>query len=555
MAIHPAFLRPCGPALAGLGRRRSGPLLRQTLVFCGWALVFGLGYTQAPLYYSNQNQYFLHGLAQAGRGQLDQDWLAGTRDPTPVFSRLVACTYRYLGEGWFYVWYFGIFGIYFASMTGLFDTLAGERNSPRRRLAFIVLFLAVHAAVLRLFCARLVGTDYLWYLQAGVAGQYLLGPGLQPSTFGVLLVLSLYLFVSDRPIAAGFCAGLAGFMHSTYLLGGASLVLAYQFVLWRQRRRWEAALTGTVALVVVLPVLAYNWANFQPTTPEVFRQAQELLVHARVPHHAVPGKWFTTVSAAQLAWFVLALWLVRRSRLLPVLAVPALIGLALTLIQLESGNPTLALLFPWRISAVLVPVATTVILGRLVLAVAWRRAQSAGRPLADLRLVGWGAIAALVVAGILISWLGLGYRQSRVEDAAMAFVREHAVRGQTWLVPVLAPDFSEPSLPNVSSDFRPAPAVIEKRIVPLEMQRFRLFTGAPILVDFKAIPYQDEEVLEWWRRLQFAQDFQEGRLPKEQALRRLADYGITHIVSRHDITWPELKLLYRDDSYRVYHVE
>jgi hypothetical protein len=533
---------------------RTGQLLRQTLVFCGWALVFGLVYTQAPLYYSNQNQYFLHGLAQGGLGQLDEDWLAGTRDPTPVFSRLVAFTYRYLGEGWFYVWYFAIFGIYFASMTGLFDTIAGERNSPRRRLAFIVLFLAVHAAALRLFCARLVGTDYLWYLQAGVAGQYLLGPGLQPSTFGVLLVLSLYLFASDRPIAAGFCAGLAGFMHSTYLLGGASLVLAYQFVLWRERRRWEAVLAGTVALVVVLPVLGYNWANFRPTTAELFQQAQELLVHARVPHHAVPGKWFTTVSAVQLAWFVLALWLVRRSRLLPVLAVPALIGLALALIQLASGNPTLALLFPWRISAVLVPVATTVILGRLVLAVAWRMAQSPSRPVADLRLVGWSAIAGLAVAGLLISGLGLGYRQSHVEDAAMTFVRDHAARGQTWLVPVLAPDFSEPSLPNVSSDFRPAPAITEKRIVPLEMQRFRLFTGVPILVDFKAIPYQDEEVLEWWRRLRFAQDFQEGRLPKEQALRRLADYGITHIVSRHDIAWPELKLLYRDDSYRVYHI-
>ena len=31
------------------------------------ALLFGIAYTQAPLYYSNQHQYFLHGLAAGGR--------------------------------------------------------------------------------------------------------------------------------------------------------------------------------------------------------------------------------------------------------------------------------------------------------------------------------------------------------------------------------------------------------------------------------------------------------------------------------------------------------
>ena len=39
-------------------------------------ILFALAYTQAPLYYSNQNQYLLHGLATAGYGHLDGDWLA-----------------------------------------------------------------------------------------------------------------------------------------------------------------------------------------------------------------------------------------------------------------------------------------------------------------------------------------------------------------------------------------------------------------------------------------------------------------------------------------------
>ena len=38
---------------------------------------------------------------------------------------------------------------------------------------------------------QLLGGDYPWFLQAGVANQYLLGPTFQPSAFGVFLVLSV----------------------------------------------------------------------------------------------------------------------------------------------------------------------------------------------------------------------------------------------------------------------------------------------------------------------------------------------------------------------------
>ena len=36
--------------------------------FLAWSLIFGIIYAQSPLYTSNQNAYFLHGLADAGVG-------------------------------------------------------------------------------------------------------------------------------------------------------------------------------------------------------------------------------------------------------------------------------------------------------------------------------------------------------------------------------------------------------------------------------------------------------------------------------------------------------
>ena len=53
-------------------------------------LIFGISYTQYPLYTSNQHTKFLQGLAKAGNGYLNKDWLANTLDPLPAFTFLVS---------------------------------------------------------------------------------------------------------------------------------------------------------------------------------------------------------------------------------------------------------------------------------------------------------------------------------------------------------------------------------------------------------------------------------------------------------------------------------
>src|SRR5207247_2491086 len=120
---------------------------------------------------------------------------------TPVFSALVALTARFLHPAAFYLYYVLLLGAYSAGMLGLFASLAGEQ-AGRRWPVFLALLLASHSAVARWASYRWLGQDYPWYLQSGVAGQYLLGPTLQPSAFGVLLVVAVCLFVRGRPILA-----------------------------------------------------------------------------------------------------------------------------------------------------------------------------------------------------------------------------------------------------------------------------------------------------------------------------------------------------------------
>src|SRR5262249_28788484 len=160
--------------------------------------------------------------------------------------------------------------------------------------------------------------------------------------FGVLLVVAVCLFVRGRPWWAGTCAALAATLHSTYLLPAALLTLGFLTSRAVEGRARQALALGAWTILLVLPVSAYVLVTFAPTGPETFTQAQDILVSFRIPHHARPDLWLDTVAVLQVAWVVLALLLVRQTRLLPVLAVPFFLGVLLTLVQVMTGSNTLA---------------------------------------------------------------------------------------------------------------------------------------------------------------------------------------------------------------------
>jgi hypothetical protein len=513
--------------------------------------LFSAAYCQAPLYYSNQNQYFLHGLAQAGEGFLARDWLAQTLDPTPVFSALVAFTARYLHPWLFYIYCGLLFGVYAASMVGLFVWCVDVPSAKGRWPVFVALFLLVHAALPRWCSYHWLGRDYPWYLQAGVAGQYVLGCMFQPSTFGVLLIAAITLFVRQRVLLAGFCTALAATLHSTYLLPGAMLTLGFMSSLLLQKRVRLAFLQGAWTLLLVLPITVYVWWNFHPTSPMIFAQAQEVLVNVRIPHHARPDLWLDTFAVLQVVWVLLALVLVRRTPLFVVLAFPFAMAIALTLVQTWTGNATLALLFPWRISTILVPVATTIILSRIT-ALPTLPLEAVG-----VRAMSLAVVALLVVGGIWISVGGLALRTPEEEQAVMEFVRQHKARADVYFLPLRDPRLVSTVRGAQSTDFKPLQERrSDSQVIPVDFQRFRLATGAPVYVEFKAIPYNDAEVLEWRDRIRWGESAQEllQGTPPAQLLGEMGGRGITHLIvpAGRDLHGPGLERVHGDAAYQVF---
>ena len=369
--------------------------------FLAWTVIFAILYAQSPLYTSNQNQYFLHGMARAGLGFLNRDWLANTPDPTPVFSALLSLTYALTHSNLlFYVYYALLMGVYLFSVYGLMDLLFDLRHSKTRSLLFMALFLSAHSAALRYLLSKAVGADATFLVEGGVAGQRLLGQVFQPSTFAVFLVLSLYLFLARQRNAAILALIVAVTFHPTYLLCGGLLTLAYLWVIYRETRQVKSVLIyGLKVLVPVLPILAYTFLIFRPSNPILYSEAQHVLVYFRIPSHALVSEWLNWTVAVQGAFVLAALLVLRRKRLFPIYLILTISSVLLTFIQVATGSDTLALLFPWRASSLLVPLGGSVLLAALVtrLLDAW---QSSSQIRRGLRLSSLIVIAILMVVGV-----------------------------------------------------------------------------------------------------------------------------------------------------------
>lgn len=490
-----------------------------------WGILFALAYSQAPLFTSNQNQYFLKGLASAGVGQLSSDWLVGTLDPTPVFSALVWLTSSSFGPWIFYAEYAFLLAVYMFSLWTITRIVAfslGWAFRPRLLLAGLTI---VHSEALRYILGRIPGEHWQYLFEAGVAGQRLLGPVFQPSSFGVLLLLSLSLFLLKHPLAAVIAAALAASFHPTYLLAAACLTAGYMIALFLQTRRWQSAVSvAGVALLLVAPITLYTGQVFAPTGPDTWRLAAETLVEFRIPHHALPAQWFDLTVPIKATLLVLGLEVSRRSRrfglFLPVMLL-TVIGLALTVVQILSNSLWLAMLMPWRVSVVLVPIATTLLLswGLHLL----RRSPDGLPRLAQ-------ASAWLVALAGVVAFLILLNRQANdVEQPVFQEVVDQLTPGQIYLIPP-------------------------------KLQGFRLRTGAPAFVDFKSIPYKDREVLDWFERVRLAQFFYRDD-PSSIDCGLLESIRtretITHVIlgaAQFGLDCPSLSVTYQDDNFALFEI-
>ena len=504
--------------------------LNRLVFFLFWTLLFALAYTQSPLYTSNQNQYFLRGLANAGVGTLSEDWLANIPDTVPVFNALVEWTTRiFHGDVVFYIYYAFLMGIYLFSLLGIASQLFDVQKTRPQRLLFLTLLIVVHSAAIRFVITAILDADWTYVLEDGFAGQRMLGPVFEPSVFAVFLVLAVYLFIRRRPYPAALAAALAAIMHPTYLLPSGVVIIGFVISLYLEDRKLKRPfLTGLIALGAVSPVLFYVYTTFWGTTPAVAAHAQSILVDVRIPHHADINAWFGAPEAVKIVMIAVALWLARKTRLFSLMLTISLTTAALILVQTVTHSNTLALLFPWRPTILLVPLAMIILLAVITNWLLKPRPglQSQAHFERSLPWLCAVLIAGCALAGLVRFGLDLARKNDIPEHAMFDFVAAHRASGQVYLI-------------------------------PLKMQDFRLATGTPAYVDFKAIPYVDVRVLDWYSRVLMASEFYQH--PNCTSARKLLSQAdVSDIVleaSQKDLTCPGTNMIYQDDNYKIYTID
>jgi hypothetical protein len=438
-----------------------------------------------PLFYSNQNTKFLHGLAQAGYGHLSQDWTANTVDGLPVFSILVRWTAE-IGPFWlFYLEQFLAYALYVWAAFLIFRRCSAW--TARAGWLVLLLFGAVFAML-----------HYEQQVAGGVAKQLIIKTFLEPATFGGFALLGIAAFLAGRPFAAALLINVAAALHAGYVAPGAILLLGMATCLPITARPERRALVLSVAAGLALLALdAYLLKlAFPPTSPEAQAAATDLLANKRIPQHTDPLHWMNGESFAKLILCLGAARLTPNRRIARILVVGVVGILATALLVIVIEANFVRLVSPWRVSVFLVPLAWVALLAWLFeRALPWLQRRGRLRP----------ALATAAVASLAFAALGIvatADNFGRDEPEYDALVRAELGPGQVYLT---------------------SP----------EATYFRLRYGAPQYISEKTHPYLDVEVLEWQRRIEVATALYAGDSFDCAVLARLRDQEhVNHVLRR-----------------------
>lgn len=333
-------------------------------------LLLVICYPLQPLYSGNQNIYFLWGMAKAGIGSLPMDPMLAQNDPFPLFSLLVFAVVKFLHPWMFHMLYWSINCIYSYALFGIANQLFTLYTSISRSILFTAFFLLLHTGTIwsGLFQA-MFHLDLSWVWDSGIAEQGVLRGYLQPSTAGVFLLLSVFYFVRSRPMGAFLSIAVAALIHANYVILGAGLAAVYVILFVKDQgiEPRKVLFWASICCLAVVPQVVYSYAYFIPHTPEAKELLRIAVLKTQVNNiHLSPILWLNAKTVLQLSTIGAALWLFKDHVIGKLLGYLALLFGLVAIIGLAFESQTILSLTPWRITALMMPLSTAIILGKLL---------------------------------------------------------------------------------------------------------------------------------------------------------------------------------------------
>jgi hypothetical protein len=468
-----------------------------------YPILFGLAYSQAPLFVQNQNTKFISGLALVGYRDVAADWMASITDPFPLFSHLLKWQYDllglYTGVHLSFLLVLGLFGV---SGVLLAKTLFTQDEESRRPiLMFSLLWLFVNT----------VGIRSLWpgISPEGLASQYLIRNYYQPCCLGVLLLIGIVAYTSGRSLSAALCFVLAPLFHPSYLI--SSLLIATAVVLLPANRLIGVApgkrlLFISIVAIALTIYAVWNMKTLTSGDPLIREKAHRILAEVRIHQHAVPSDWRLDKTIMFFVTGFAAVWFGRKQFLGQLLLVMLLVVAATVLWAVIDYNPTFAVIAPWRVSVFLVPISWIILLTAAAKFLTQTSRWNTQFSTDSLR-------RGIIIFGIVGSFAGVAvtvfsYQDKTKEDyySISRFLEGYHKSGNQYLI-------------------------------PLDQKSIRLEAGVPVYATWRSHPTKDSEFLEWYKRTEIASSIYDK--PQEQGQAQLTALietrSVTHVV------WPASK--------------
>lgn len=474
-----------------------------------------------PLFYSNQNTYFLHGLASTDFGNLEQDWLAKTKDPFPIFSYLVKILYPIGGKINFIVMYYLILIIYFWTLFGIITNILNLTNLYSKLCVYLIIIL-LHSNELTILTNKLINFDLRSFLTEGVAGQYLIGKSIEPSIFGFFILISLYFFIKGKIGLSILFLVITVYFHSSYLITVLIFFTGYSvYLLSHKYKNYSKLVFFFISLIV--PVIVFYLSFYLPLG-STDGDAKKILYNYRIPHHANIAYWFNIESTFKYLLLVLSIFFIKNKKFQIILTVPIILLVLLSIIQLITNSIELGLLFPWRISVILIPLLSIIIIYQVTFGLFEKSLSLNTRSYLIFPIISF--VFLISILGIKNYKTYMNTYTFNITDKLFNYVRQKR-------------------------------QIDDQYIVPLQMENFRLETGVPIFIDFKSHPYKSEELVEWYRRVMLVNKIvnYDSSLNVSLINNLIKKYDVTHLLLEKYQIQSSNKIfkpyLYEDDFYII----
>ena len=324
------------------------------------------------------------------------------------------------------------------------------------------------------FFIAVITAYYLGPGITGLKGQYILGDIYQPSTFAVFFFTKYLLFFKRKTFFLTFIFLLipAIFHPSSMLI---SVVLGIFYILKTFSDHPKTVLVYTFLGGSIFSIIFYDIYMISLSSQEEKKIAYEILSTFRIPQHSDPNT-FRLKDIVNSIFLILGIFYCK-NKVLRFILISGSIVIFLSLIILSLLNfYSLNLLFPWRISVVLVPLAYLIICNKIYSLVFESNQINFFYFVA--RFVENNLMKFLTFAIFLFIGLSAAINSSNfhIKDEFVLDLRKRD---------------------NQNTDI----------LVPIDFTNIRLNTPVSIFVDFKSHPLNPREIIEWKRRIDLAQSF------------------------------------------------